>query len=396
MFNSIQERNQVVRRHAETHHMTPEEADKHIPPVKDMNCPDCCRKHLAAAMSYAKEITNGHGKGGKPDHRPDLAGEIVNAEHHLQFISTEDSFVMRNFRHKLSDQSWIPENDDINFLRSLWLNSERLEAQKDKTGCKTCRKQVATRIKQGMGKNPTVDVVIPLWTENSGYNNLELRLALRSIEKYLSGYQDIIVVTDSPPSWLTNVKIIPHPDNSRKNINLFRKRIAAAEFSDADYNLYCCDDYIFHKPVLAMDIPALTCGRDMASYTGSQVWHQCLRATAKILKDHNKPSRHCESHSPSLVERKKFLELAKLFEKEREIEPGLVVCGLYHNYYESTMLPIDQFKATFEANAGGANAVAEKCAGSKFLSFNNSGFESGVRSYLESLFPTPSRFEVDK
>ncbi len=396
MFNSKQERRQIVKRHAEVHNMTLEEADKQIPPVKDMNCPDCCRKHLAAAMSYAKEIMNGHGKGGKPDHRPDFAGEMINAEHHIQFIAANEAPSIRNFRHKLSSQNWIPESDDINFLRSLWLNSERIKTSNGQSGCKTCGQKVSAAPQPKQSKNTTVDVVIPLWTEDSGYGNLELRLALRSIEKFLSGYRNIIIVTDSPPAWLKNVKIIPHQDNSRKNINLFRKRIVAARFSDADYNLYCCDDYIFLKPIHAIDIPVLTCGRDMASYTGDKVWHQCLRATAAALKAHDKPSRHCESHSPSLVEREKFLKLAKTFRKERETEPGLVVCGLYHNFYNSPMHPIDQFKATFESNAGGTDHVAAKCGNCNFLSFNNSGFESGVKAYLEKRFPVPSRFEVDK
>jgi len=238
-----------------------------------------------------------------------------------------------------------------------------------------------------------VDIVIPFRAGVSKHNEQELRFALRSIERHLQGYRNIIVVTNSPPEWLQKVTVISVSDDSRKNINLFRKRIAAAEASDADYNLYWCDDYVLLRDLRASMISALTCGRDMASYAGDKVWHQCLRATAAALNAHGKTALHCESHTPSLTDRKKFLELAEVFKVERETEPGLTVCGLYHNYYGSPMLPMDKFKATFENDAGGVEKVAAQCAGKIFLGYNDSGFESGVLEYLSQLFPTPSRFE---
>lgn len=239
----------------------------------------------------------------------------------------------------------------------------------------------------------TVDVVIPFRAGVSKHDEQELRFALRSIERHLIGYRNIIIVTDSAPNWLQNVELVAMADDSRKNINLFRKRIAAAEFSDADYNLYCCDDYVFLKNIHALKVPALTCFRDMASYLGNRVWFQCLRATAAALKKHGKSSLHCESHTPSLVDRKKFLELAEIFKSERETEPGVAVCGLYHNYCGTRMLPMDHFKATFESNAGGVDAVAEKCDHRFFLGYNDKGFESGVQEYLNRQFPNLSKYE---
>lgn len=238
-----------------------------------------------------------------------------------------------------------------------------------------------------------VDVVIPFRAGVSKHGEQELRFALRSIERHLIGYRNIIVVTDSPPEWLQNAKVISVTDDSRKNINLFRKRVAAAEYSDADYNLYCCDDYVFLKNIHALKVPALTCGRDMASYMGNRVWFRCLRTTAAVLKKHGKTSHHCESHTPSLVDRQKFLTLAETFKIERETEPGLAVCGLYHNYYGTRMLPMNNFKATFETDAGGVDAITEKCEHKFFLGYNDKGFESGVRDFLSQQFPTLSQYE---
>jgi hypothetical protein len=51
--------------------------------MKNMVCYECVLKHLAAALSYGKEIISGHGQGAELDHRIDFLGEITNAEHHL-------------------------------------------------------------------------------------------------------------------------------------------------------------------------------------------------------------------------------------------------------------------------------------------------------------------------
>ena len=42
--------------------------------MENMICFECISKHLSAALSYAKEVMSGHGKGSELDHRPDLLG----------------------------------------------------------------------------------------------------------------------------------------------------------------------------------------------------------------------------------------------------------------------------------------------------------------------------------
>jgi hypothetical protein len=98
----------------------------------EMDCRDCLRKHLAAALSYAKEILDGHGKGARPDHRPDFAGEIINAEHHAIAIDGLDPEPFRSLRHGLDSREWCPDNNDIDRLRHLWTvaDLEENEARK--------------------------------------------------------------------------------------------------------------------------------------------------------------------------------------------------------------------------------------------------------------------------
>lgn len=89
-----------------------------------MNCLACFRKHVAAALSFAKEIQAGHGAGADLDHRPDLEGEISNAEHHAMEMTVPGyAPALRELRHRLDRQQWLPAAEDVALLRRLWKSS---------------------------------------------------------------------------------------------------------------------------------------------------------------------------------------------------------------------------------------------------------------------------------
>ena len=73
-----------------------------------------------------------------------------------------------------------------------------------------------------------VDIIIPLGS-GSQSNNDELKILLRSLEKNGRNFRNIIVVTDSPPAWLTNAKVVPVSDELKHNKdgNIIRKVLSA-------------------------------------------------------------------------------------------------------------------------------------------------------------------------
>ena len=73
-----------------------------------------------------------------------------------------------------------------------------------------------------------VDIIIPLGS-GSKSNNDELKILLRSLEKNGRNFRNIIVVTDEPPPWLCNVKVIPASDELKHNKdgNIIRKVLTA-------------------------------------------------------------------------------------------------------------------------------------------------------------------------
>ena len=94
---------------------------------QSMKCRDCVLKHLAGAISYAKEILDGHGKGGTPDHRPDYLGELVNAEHHLELLSKEILEKVSALRTAAQMKGMQPSEEDIEELRMLWVEVEDMD-----------------------------------------------------------------------------------------------------------------------------------------------------------------------------------------------------------------------------------------------------------------------------
>ncbi|MFA7584496.1 MAG: hypothetical protein WCZ46_13275 [Proteiniphilum sp.] len=89
-----------------------------------MDCVACFRKHIAAALSFAKEIMGGHGAGADLDHRADLEGEIANAEQHAREMTVPGyAAALRELRHTLDAKAWQPGADDVVVLRKLWKSS---------------------------------------------------------------------------------------------------------------------------------------------------------------------------------------------------------------------------------------------------------------------------------
>lgn len=94
----------------------------------------CFRKHIALAASYARECSKGggHGKGGKPDHRIDLSGELINAEMHASVFDLGLTLRLRHLRRRLQSRRFSPEAEDVEQLSAFWFASFFLEGGPDK------------------------------------------------------------------------------------------------------------------------------------------------------------------------------------------------------------------------------------------------------------------------
>lgn len=76
-------------------------------------CVNCLRKHLSACKSFMREVLDGHGKGGVPDHRIDIEGELVNAEYHAELIDETFMRKLRMWRRELQNRRFTPKEEDL-------------------------------------------------------------------------------------------------------------------------------------------------------------------------------------------------------------------------------------------------------------------------------------------
>lgn len=99
--------------------------------TNSMNCLNCCLKHIACALSYAKEILDGHGKDSELDHRIDFLGQLINLEHHLICYNRQYALDLREYREQLQAHSMIPKIEDLNKFRKMYIDLQNFKKQKN-------------------------------------------------------------------------------------------------------------------------------------------------------------------------------------------------------------------------------------------------------------------------
>ena len=108
--------------------------------MQNMKCFQCCYKHLAAALSYGKEIISGHNESNELDHRIDFLGQLVNLQHHLELINKQLFEAAKAQRSDLQSRSVAVTEADLEAIREQYKALEAFE--------KKIKVDVPTSIKQ--------------------------------------------------------------------------------------------------------------------------------------------------------------------------------------------------------------------------------------------------------
>ena len=88
--------------------------------MKQIKCTYCLQKHLALCKSYMREVLDGHGEGGNPDHRDDIDGELTNAELHASVIDETMTLKIRHLRRLLQARRFVPSPEDMDALSAMY------------------------------------------------------------------------------------------------------------------------------------------------------------------------------------------------------------------------------------------------------------------------------------
>lgn len=241
-----------------------------------------------------------------------------------------------------------------------------------------------------------IDLVYILGS-GSVWNNNELRISLRSVEKNLNGVGNIYIIGEDPGFLSDKVIHIYHrdelgPRNADGNMTLKILR-ACAEPGLSDDFLFMNDDFIINRPITASEIPWMHKG-DMKDrppdYWVTQLYRYRLRRTFDALAMRGLPTMQYDYHAPMLMNKHKFIEVMQAFDYQDDI--GLTFRSLYGN---ALALPADLVggrKVTIY-KAYDLAEIIERVKDATFVGYNDGGINYSFKYWMLSQFVDQSIYE---
>lgn len=232
-----------------------------------------------------------------------------------------------------------------------------------------------------------MDIVIPVL--KSKYNYIDLRYALRSIEKHLKGYRDIYIIGDKIPLF-KNLKYIRATDDRSskfKERNIYRKIIKACnEPSISEDFLFMNDDHFLLTDFEIEKFPYYHKGEladSMAKNTGN--YRKTLNHTKKLLAEKNLPTLNFDTHCQIVFNKQLFFNTFTHTNWDLHYGYGIksLYCGM--NGIEGIYQP--DCKINNKTNT----EMLAKIAGREW--FSTGAISRGMVEIFDTLYPQPCSYE---
>ena len=229
-----------------------------------------------------------------------------------------------------------------------------------------------------------MDIVIPLGTGSRWQNN-ELRFALRSIEKYLTGYDKIFIIGECP-SYLQNIVHIPCPDfTGRKEYSIFNKIMKAVKDERcSEYFVFWNDDIFLIDNLQTADFKFWYEGSLLSKYEQS---HGHYKAAIKNVIDiWDSHFEYTDIHTPIIYNKELFNKIvgSKDWNKEYVIK-SLYTSKFARPFEEMPDLKINKAMTYYEIKA----RIKDRL----FFSIGTYGVCPAMTKVLTELFPDKSKYE---
>lgn len=233
-------------------------------------------------------------------------------------------------------------------------------------------------------------IVIPLGT-GSRWGNLELKFALRSVEKHLSGYGEVFIVGECP-GWLQNVIHIPAKDGDQiydKERNIFNKIMIACNDDLVTHDfLFMNDDHFLLQDYVAGEFP-LYCDGWLSDHVNRvDLYGNSAQNTSNVL--HQDPP-YFDIHCPIVYHKALFKRILPCY--DWSVKWGYCIKTLYCHQVATHPTPYPDLKINELLPVA---LIKEQLAGRAWFSIGDRAREGGILQVLQELYPTPSKYEKTK
>jgi hypothetical protein len=175
-----------------------------------------------------------------------------------------------------------------------------------------------------------VDLVIPLNANGQKFEDIELQFALLSIEKYLTGYNNIFIIGDHP-KFNNGFTHIPAKDTpGRKQYSLMNKLMIAVEDERVSENfVYWHDDHFILHPLHVLEIKPWYDGTMKNAFNKAHGnYHESIKNTIEIVGE---DALYYDIHVPCVFNKKKLRVISGGQWALKEY--GFVIKSLYFNTF---------------------------------------------------------------
>jgi hypothetical protein len=245
-----------------------------------------------------------------------------------------------------------------------------------------------------MSSSDKVDIIIPLSTE-SIYNNDELKICLRSIDRYAEDVGRIIICTTSCPTWISeNVEVVNIPDSEKhlKDANIINKVLTAISAKNITGKFsFFSDDQCLLKSIKLAELPPVFNSRGKEHFKkSSSRWYKRVYNTFSFLESKNIILTHnYESHTPQTYDANKLVNVMKGIDYRNQ--PGFTINTLFMGLLGVTDgIKQNEVKLTIENKKDMIDNLPKD---KYFCGYNDEGFNSGLRELLFKEFSEPCKYE---
>lgn len=168
--------------------------------------------------------------------------------------------------------------------------------------------------------------------KSSQYDNLELRLSLRSLEQNAKDLESVFIVGEKP-KWIKNVVHIPVDDVYTRENNVFRKILTACKLDISENFFFMNDDFYMMKPFIMAEYPYFVNG-EVVGISNPSRYQEIQNKTLNELQSKGMTRvMDYRVHCPIIFNKEKLLMLENYYKDTKLENVGYSLRLLYGNFF---------------------------------------------------------------